>query len=252
MRTILTAGNWKMNCTIDEAVQLSTSLRESLNAVMGGEVAVCPPFLALQAVKDVLHGTSIRLGAQDAFYEDSGAYTGAISAAMLAGLCEYVIVGHSERRRLFGDDDEIVKKKVGALKQHGITPILCVGETLEEFEEGLTAKVLERQMMTVLQAVKPTVDLVVAYEPVWAIGTGKSANPESVNKTVARIRALIGEAWGMQLASGIRILYGGSVTADNVEAFVGQDEIDGTLVGGASLKPGEFSDIVFRSAEVRR
>ncbi len=249
MRTILTAGNWKMNCTIDEAVQLSTSLRQSLNSLTSGEVALCPTFLALQAVKDVLLGTSIRLGAQDAFYEDSGAYTGAVSAAMLAGLCEYVIVGHSERRRLFGDNDEIVTKKVVALIQHGITPILCVGETLEEFEQDLTSKVLERQMMTVLQTVKPTNALVVAYEPVWAIGTGKSANPESVNETVARIRALIAEAWGVQLAGSIRILYGGSVSADNVEAFVGQAEIDGTLVGGASLRPGEFSDIVLRSTE---
>ena len=251
MRQLLIAGNWKMNGTGAEAVELASSLRESLGSVVGVEVAACPPFVALGAVRGVLDETSIRLGAQDVFYKDAGAYTGAISPLMLAGLCHYVIVGHSERRHWFGDTDEDVVKKVAALVRHGLVPILCVGETLEEFESHHTAQVLERQLLAVLRSVQPQPELVVAYEPVWAIGTGRSANPDDVNKTVAGIRRLLAKEWGAHVADGIRILYGGSVSAENIVSYVSQDEIDGALVGGASLRALEFCDIVFRAASTQ-
>jgi triosephosphate isomerase len=252
MRQLLIAGNWKMNCTIAEAVELASSIRENLGAVADVEVAVCPPFVDLDAVRRILEETSIRLGAQDVFYEDSGAYTGATSPLMLAGMCHYVIAGHSERRHWFGDTDDKVARKVASLVRHGIVPILCVGETLEEFESHRTRQVLERQMSAVIRSIEPPADLVVAYEPVWAIGTGKSADPDDVNETVASIRTLLGRSWGEPVADGIRILYGGSVSADNVAGYVKQNEIDGALVGGASLRSHEFCDIVFRAASVRR
>ena len=252
MRQPLIAGNWKMNCTIDEAVALASSLRENLGAVVGVEVAVCPPFVDLQAVRSVLVDSSIRLDAQDVFYEDAGAYTGAVSPRMLEGLCHYVIVGHSERRQLFGDTDDGVARKVFALTRHYLVPILCVGETLDEFEGHRTAQVLERQLMAVLRDAEPCPELVVAYEPVWAIGTGRSADPAAVNETVAGIRRLAGDAWGRDVANGIRILYGGSVNAANITGYVRENEIDGALVGGASLRAREFCDIVFATASARR
>ena len=252
MRELLIAGNWKMNCTIDEAIALSSSLRESLGSVVGVEVAVCPPFVALPAVSKVLQDTSVRIGAQDTFYLDSGAYTGAISPAMLAPLCRYVIVGHSERRQSFGETNELVAKKVAALARHQIAPILCIGETLAEFEAGETAAVLERQLAVVLGGVEPLTSLVIAYEPVWAIGTGKSANPTSVNETISFVRGRVAAEWGSDRAGTIRILYGGSVNSGNIADYVQMEEIDGALVGGASLRAQEFCDIVFKSASVRR
>ncbi len=240
-----------MNGTLEEAVELATSLRDALQPLDGAEVAVCPGFVSLKPVQDVLRGSCIRVGAQDVFYEDNGAYTGAVSAPMLADLCDYCIVGHSERRQWFGESDDWVGRKVAALRRHGIVPILCVGETLEERDANMTASVIERQMLAVLRSVIPCKQLVVAYEPVWAIGTGRSADPASVNHTVHGIRSIVSSEWGNAYADEIRILYGGSVTADNVTSFVSQSEIDGTLVGGASLKCAEFCDIVARSAAVR-
>jgi len=252
MRQPLIAGNWKMNCTIDEAVALASSLRESLGSVVGVEVAVCPPYVDLSAVREVLAETSIRLGAQDVFFEDAGAYTGAISPRMLSDLCHFVIVGHSERRRMFGDTDSRVARKVFAATRHSLTPILCVGETLEEFESQYTAQVLERQVKAVVREAEPIPELVVAYEPVWAIGTGRSADPDAVNETVAGIRTLLGNAWGSGVADNIRILYGGSVSSANIGGYVRQPDIDGALVGGASLRAQEFCDIVFATASTRR
>jgi len=251
VRRLLVAGNWKMNCTIPEAVQLASSLREGLGTVVDVEVAVCPPFVALQSVAQVLKDTGVQLGAQDAFYEDAGAYTGAVSPRMLAGLCRYVIVGHSERRKWFGESDESVAKKVAALRRHGLTPILCVGETLEQFDAGETASILQRQIRGALEFSPPLEDIVVAYEPVWAIGTGRSADPEAVNATVAGIREVLGRIWDAAVAAGVRILYGGSVTIDNIAAYIRQSEIDGTLVGGASLRATEFCEMVFRAASTR-
>jgi triosephosphate isomerase (TIM) len=252
MRELLIAGNWKMNCTVDEAVALASALRENLGSVVGVEVAVCPPYVDLVPLRELLGDTAIRLGAQDAFYLDSGAYTGAVSPAMLAPLCQYVIVGHSERRQFFGETDDVVARKVAAVAQHRIDPILCVGETLAEFEAGETLEVLERQLTPVLAAIEPLATLVVAYEPVWAIGTGRSAEASSVNQTIAEIRGRLRSEWGEVIADGIRILYGGSVNAGNIADYVRMEEIDGALVGGASLRAREFCDIVFRSASVRR
>jgi triosephosphate isomerase (TIM) len=252
MREPLIAGNWKMNCTIDEAVRLASSLRENLGSVAGVEVAVCPPFVDLHAVHGILQDTSVRLGAQDVFYKDSGAYTGAISAAMLRDLCTYVIVGHSERRHFFGDTDADVAAKVTAIQRAGIVPILCVGETLGEFESGSTSEVLLRQISSALETAAPAPDLVVAYEPVWAIGTGRSADPQTVAVTASQIRELLSRMWGTEIADGIRILYGGSVTAANIAGYVSLPEIDGALVGGASLHSSEFCDIVFNTAATVR
>ncbi len=252
MRQLLVAGNWKMNCTVDEAVALATALRENLGSVVGVEVAVCPPFVDLSAVRQVLEDTYIRLGAQDVFYEDAGAYTGAVSPKMLAGLCDFTIVGHSERRQWFGEPDEVIARKVAALARHSITPILCIGETLDEYNASRTVQVLERQLLAVLRAVDPLPAMVVAYEPVWAIGTGKSADPDDVSRTVAGIRELLGREWGADVASGMRILYGGSVSAANIASYVRMKEIDGALVGGASLRAHEFCDIVFTTAATHR
>jgi len=251
MRRILVAGNWKMNCTVAEAIQLASAVREGLGMVVDVEVAVCPPFTALLSVSDVLKSTEVRLGAQDAFYEDSGAYTGAISARMLAGLCRYAIVGHSERRRWFGETDDTTAKKIPALRRHGLIPILCIGETLEQFDAGQTVEVLQRQIRGALQFSPPFAEIVVAYEPVWAIGTGRSADAAAVNDTVAVIRETLGRIWDANVAEGIRILYGGSVTIDNIAGYIRQSEIDGTLVGGASLRAAEFCEMVFRAASTR-
>ncbi len=251
MRQPLIAGNWKMNCTVDEGVQLASALRENLGSVVGVEVAVCPPFVDLSAVSAILRETSIHLGAQDVYYEEAGAFTGAISARMLALMCHYTIVGHSERRHLFGDTDTDVAKKFAALNRYGIVPILCVGETLGEFESHLTDEVLNRQLRTALETAAPMPQLVVAYEPVWAIGTGRSANPHDVGETVAHIRALVAERWGAETASTVRILYGGSVNSENIAGYMREAEIDGALVGGASLRSQEFCDIVFSAASTR-
>jgi len=248
MRQKLVAGNWKMNCSVGEAVQLATLIRQDLGSVVGVEVAVFPPFVALQSVYEILEDTPVSVGAQDVFYEDAGAYTGAVSPLMIEGLCRYAIVGHSERRKWFGEDEQSISKKISALRRHGIWPILCVGESLEENAAGRTDEVLAIQLEGALAGSAPLNEIVVAYEPVWAIGTGKAAHAEEVNGTVLKIRNLLGSIWDADAARDVQILYGGSVTAKNVAEFVGMSEIDGTLVGGASLRAEEFCQIVFESA----
>lgn len=248
MRMPLVAGNWKMNGTIDEAVALVSSVRENLGSVDSVEVAVCPPFTALRSVADLLSDSGIRVGAQDVFYHDSGAYTGEISPPMLADMCHYCIVGHSERRALFGETDETVARKFAALRLHGILPILCVGESLEQNEAGDTERVIERQVKAVFEENVPTSDTVLAYEPVWAIGTGRAAEAEGVNDTARTIRRLLTALSDEATADSIRILYGGSVNPDNAADYVARSDIDGYLVGGASLRAADFCDIVFRTA----
>ncbi len=248
MRKKLAIGNWKMNCTIDEAVQLAVALRENLGSVVGVDVAVCPPYIDIQAVHQALQHSHIRVGAQDVFHEDAGAFTSAVSPSMLEGLCDYVLVGHSERRKWFGDTDETVARKLSAVLRHGMCPVLCVGEDLAENEAGRTRSILERQLQVALGSTPSSSGLVVAYEPVWAIGTGRAAHGEDVNQTLQWMRQLIGELWDADAARDMRILYGGSVTPENVTEFVSQSEIDGTLVGGASLRATQFCDIVFRTA----
>ena len=242
------AGNWKMNTTIEEATELVAKLKPALEAIDGIQKVVCPPFVALVPVYELLRGTSISLGAQDMHHESNGAYTGEVSPAMLAGLCQFVIVGHSERRQMFGETDATVAKKVEAALRAGIRPIMCVGEGLEEREEGKAEAVVERQVRRGLERVESPDGLVVAYEPVWAIGTGKAATPEDAQAMMAHIRSTLRARYGDGAASQVALLYGGSVTADNVGGFARQKDIDGALVGGASLDAGSFAQLVRNAA----
>lgn len=247
----LIAGNWKMNTNLDEAIKLVGSLRLELRKWAGVEKVLCPPFISLVAVSRMLHGTVIKLGAQNMHFEEKGAYTGEVSPLMLAGLCQYVILGHSERRQFFNETGEIVNKKVKAALKAGIKPILCIGERLEEREAGETEKVVTEQLNSALANVDSLKGTVIAYEPVWAIGTGRSATGEQANETIAFIRQRISALYDTETARNLRILYGGSVTGDNIAEFVKQPEIDGALVGGASLIAEEFLSIVKQTAEIK-
>jgi len=250
MRTPMIAGNWKMNTTVEDAVRLVKKMLPELHKVRNVEKVICPPFVSLTAVKDIIKGSSIKLGAQNMFYEEKGAYTGEISSPMLAGLCDYVILGHSERRQYFGETPEIVNKKVKAAIKDMIKPIFCVGESLEENEAGKTEEVLTRQCMASCDRLYFFGGMVIAYEPVWAIGTGKSATGEQANKTIGFIRQLVRHRHGEEIADSVRILYGGSVTAANIAEFIREPEIDGALVGGASLKADDFVKITQQTAQV--
>ena len=251
MRIPFIAGNWKMNTTVVEAEELACDILNTLDTIKGVEKVLCPPFVSLVAINMMLQDSSIKLGAQNMHFETKGAYTGEISPAMLAELCEYVILGHSERRRYFGETDEIVNKKIRAALENKLKPILCVGERLEENETGKTEEVISRQIIQGLNNVKPARDLVVAYEPVWAIGTGKAASGEQAAATIKFIRNILAKLWGKDVAQDLRILYGGSVTSDNVAEFISQPEIDGALVGRSSLKTKEFLSIVKQTAAIK-
>ena len=246
MRKSFVAGNWKMNKTAAEATALVQELLPELHYLSSVEVVLCPPFTSLTAVRELIKDTGIGLGVQNIHWEASGAFTGEISAKMAAELCQYAIIGHSERRTYFGETDETVNKKTLAALMAGLTPIVCVGETLAENEAGRTAEVVSRQVKLGLAGLKAEQmqDVVIAYEPVWAIGTGRAATPEGAN-AVHRdvIRKLLAELFGQKTADEIRILYGGSVTGDNAGELFAQSDIDGGLVGGASLKP-DFIKIV--------
>ncbi len=255
-RTPLVAGNWKMYKTIAETRQLVPELVRGLKEIQGVQKVICPPFTALMAVKALLEGTDIHIGAQNLFWEQEGAYTGEISPKMVAEICEYVIIGHSERRTYFGETDESVNRKVVAALGAGLTVIMCVGETLDENENGLTEAVTQKQVKVGLANIdlklsaQGEVPLLIAYEPVWAIGTGKAATGEFANKVVGEvIRPTLASMYGEQIANSIRVLYGGSVKANNAAEFFGQSEIDGALVGGASLKADEFVGIVRAAVE---
>lgn len=252
MRKPFVAGNWKMNKTVDQARQLVAEMVTDLNSVQGVEKVVCPPFTSLLSIAAMLKGTDIGLGAQNLHWEASGAYTGEVSPSMVAEFCQYVIIGHSERRAYFGETDESVNKKTRAALSAGITPIVCVGETLAENEANLTSDVIIRQVLNGLKDI-PTEDatkLVVAYEPVWAIGTGKAANPQIANDVTGKIiRPALITLFGQEAAQNIRVLYGGSVTGTNAAEYFGQPEVDGALVGGASLKPADFLAIVRAAAK---
>jgi triosephosphate isomerase len=247
MRIPIMAGNWKMYKTATEAVAFVIQLKKELGAWDKTEVVVAPCFVALVGVAASLKGTRIAVAAQDCFWEEQGAYTGEVSVPMLrdAG-CRYVIIGHSERRAKFGEQDEQVNKKVKAVLAHGLRPIVCVGESLEQREQGKTFAVVERQVKEGLKGVgKDAIQaVVIAYEPVWAIGTGKTATPGQAQEVHAFIRKLLSEIFGPQGAAAIRIQYGGSVKPDNVDELMAQADIDGALVGGASLDVGSFARIV--------
>ncbi len=246
MRKRIIAGNWKMHKTLREGLELVESLKEGFTPDDTYEVVVHPPFTIIQAVSEVLDGGQIKLGAQNVFYEDEGAYTGEISPLMLKDLrVEYVIVGHSERRKYFYEDDETVLKKVKAVLKHGMKPIVCVGETLDEREKGLEKEVVNKQLSIFKEISKEEMkDVVIAYEPVWAIGTGRTANPEIAEEMHKFIRATIEEIFDQETAENTPVLYGGSVKPDNVYSLTSQEDIDGALVGGASLKAESFLAII--------
>ena len=250
-RLPLIAGNWKMNTTVAEARALAKALASTLNGAPGVEVLLCPPFISLTTVDSEISGTTLKLGAQNLHPEPKGAFTGEVSPAMLSGLCDYVIVGHSERRALFGEDDDFVNRKLHAALTHDITPILCVGETLAQRESNTTEDVLTRQVIGGLKDVPPNADFGVAYEPVWAIGTGKAASASDAQQAIALIRQTISQQFGEQTAANTRILYGGSVKSSNISDFITSDDIDGALVGGASLDPNDFSGIVTATSQAR-
>jgi len=255
MRQKLIAGNWKMNLGPRAGAELARAVARAVSGIEGGargvgtppQVIVCPPFVTLAAVAEALRGSSVGLGAQDLHWEKAGAFTGEIAGEMLVELgCRHVIVGHSERRHLFGEMDDAIARKARAALDVGLRPIVCVGETLAEREAGETAAVVERQ----LGAVYGTLDraqaaaTIVAYEPVWAIGTGRTATPAQVVEVHARLRAALAGRFGDQAAGELRILYGGSVNAGNAPELLREPEIDGALVGGASLKPEEFGRLI--------
>lgn len=247
MRKPIVAGNWKMNKTIAEAVELASDIRRELAECREVEVVLCPPFTALKAVGDVIAGTHIDLGAQNMHWEMSGAFTGEISAAMLRELyCHYVIIGHSERRQYFGETDETVNKKTRAAHAANLKPIVCVGETLQERESGRTFEVVERQVRAALAGLstRELTETVIAYEPVWAIGTGKNATPAQAQEVHAFIRAMLRQMADDAIAQAVRIQYGGSVKPSNARDLFGQPDIDGGLIGGASLEARSFVEIV--------
>lgn len=243
MRIPLVAGNWKMNKTVAEARDLVNVLSAPLSAIPDVEKVLCPPYIAIPAVSALLEQAGIGLGAQNLHWEEKGAFTGEVAANMVREYCSYVIIGHSERRTYFGETDETVNRKVVAALKHNLTPIVCVGETLDQYESRQTADVVRRQISAGLAGIDSAnaAKLVVAYEPVWAIGTGKASSAENANDVHQKvIRPALSELFGADGADAIRILYGGSVTAANASEFFVYPDIDGALVGGASLKPDEF------------
>jgi triosephosphate isomerase len=243
----MVAGNWKMNTTIAEGVALATAVRQRCSAKTAVEVAVLPTFVHLWPVRAALSGSSLLLGAQDVYWEDAGAYTGEVSAAMLAGWCDLVLVGHSERRHLLGETDEQTGHKFAAARRHGLLAIVAVGETESERDAGHTFAVVNRQLDAVLAAAAspPAAgDWVIAYEPVWAIGTGRTATADQAQEVCAHVREHVSGRAG----TAPRVLYGGSVTADNAAELFACPDIDGGLIGGASLRPDEFATIVGAAA----
>jgi triosephosphate isomerase len=247
MRKPMVAGNWKMNKTAEDARSLVEQMLPELQKLDCVECVICPPFPALMTISAVLAGTGIGVGAQNMHWEASGAYTGEVSAGMVREFCKYVILGHSERRAMFGETDENVNKKVKVAFSNDLIPIMCVGETLVEFESQRTNEVVSRQVtqglkeLTIVQAA----NLVIAYEPVWAIGTGKAASGEGANQVIRdSIREPLAKIFNLETSQAVRVLYGGSVNAANAAEFFGQPDIDGALVGGASLKVADFLAIV--------
>jgi len=245
---MIIAGNWKMNKDIKETFDFLLPLKNNLiGQNLSVEVVVCPPFTSLFVASEMLKETNIKLGAQNVFYEVEGAYTGEISPKMLKSVkCEYVIIGHSERRKYFYETDEIVNKKVKKAIEFGLKPIICVGETLEEREKGITFNVLERQVKGAFEGLSSDQikEVVIAYEPVWAIGTGRNATPEQAQEAQKFIRELVAELFNDEVAQNLTIQYGGSVTPENAYSLLSQPDVDGALVGGASLKVDSFLKII--------
>mgnify|MGYP006300430459 CR=1 FL=1 len=247
MRRPFIAGNWKMHKTVEEAISLVDALKTALEDVEGCDTAVCPSFIALAPVREILDGSDIGLGAQNMHWEKEGAFTGEISPSMLEDLCDYVIIGHSERRTIFGETDEWVNKKLHAALAHGLKPIVCVGENLEQNKAGETEAFVGGQVRAAFEGItaEQAMNVTMAYEPIWAIGTGVPAHGEDANRIIGEVvRGSLADLYGEEVAQSIRIQYGGSVKPHNVTEFLGQPEIDGALVGGASLSTSDFVEIV--------
>lgn len=257
MRKTIIAGNWKMYKTIGQAIELANGLKRELYKVDPAEIdtVICPVFTALSEVAEVVAQSNIQLGCQDVYWQDEGAFTGEVSCPMVkdAG-CRYVIIGHSERRQFFGETNETVNKKLKAVLAHGLTPIVCVGESLAEREANRTFAVLEDHVNNGLAGISAAdaVKLVIAYEPVWAIGTGKTATPQQAQEAHAYIRGLLAKLFGKDAAAAIRIQYGGSVKPENIEELMRQPDLDGALVGGASLKVESFADLIKKALNIRK
>ncbi|MBK8985633.1 MAG: triose-phosphate isomerase [Chloroflexi bacterium] len=250
MRTPIIAGNWKMNKTAVEAVAFIEQIHDGLNAVTGVDIVVCPPALAIPAVAEAVKGSKISVGAQNMYFAESGAYTGELAPNMLTPFCQYVILGHSERRAYFGETDEGVNKKIKAALAHGLTPMVCVGESLEQNEAGETHSFVSGQVKAAFEGLtaEQSIACVIAYEPIWAIGTGRTATVEQAGAIIGgTVRATIAEILGDDVAQQIRIQYGGSVTEKNIAELMAHPDIDGALVGGASLKPS-FIELVANAA----
>jgi triosephosphate isomerase len=247
MRRVIIAGNWKMNKNIGESIELANSIKRSVYDIEEVEIVVCPPFVSLSDVHEVIMETNVKLGAQDCYWEKEGAFTGEVSSLMLkdAG-CEYIIIGHSERRQFFGETNETVNKKVKAVLKEGLKPIVCVGEKLEERKAGKAFDVVKDHVVNSLAGLtkEDMLKTVIAYEPVWAIGTGVNATKEQAQEMHQYIRKLLKEIFTEEVSSEVRIQYGGSVKAENIKELISQEDVDGALVGGASLKSDSFAQIV--------
>jgi triosephosphate isomerase len=247
VRTPIIAGNWKMHKTVEEAKTLAQAVCNAVVEVQGVDVVLCPTFTALAAVKEIVKDTKVGLGAQNMYWEEQGAFTGEISPAMVAELCQYVILGHSERRQFFGETDEGVNKKLKAALAHNLTPIVCVGENLDQNEAGETVTFVGGQVKAAFAGLssEEAAKVVVAYEPIWAIGTGKNADATTANSIIAQaVRQPLTQLYGEDVAQVIRVQYGGSVKPDNIDGFMAQPDIDGALVGGASLKADSFLALI--------
>jgi triosephosphate isomerase len=255
VRTPIIAGNWKMNKTVEEALSLANGIKRTLYEVENVEIVLCPPFTSLGDIKDILLDTNIRFGAQNMHWEPEGAFTGEISSKMLTSVgCTYVIIGHSERRAYFGETNETVNKKVKAALAGGLCPIMCVGERLDERESGKAFDVIKEHVEKGLAGVSEDQmhSVVIAYEPVWAIGTGKNATPEQAGEVHAFIRTLLAKEYGAKVSEKTRVQYGGSVKPGNIESLMRMKDIDGALIGGVSLKVDAFVDTVKKAADVAK
>ncbi len=247
MRRVVIAGNWKMNKNIGESIDLANSVKRSLYDIADLDIVLCPPFTSLSDVREIIMGSNIKLGAQDVHWEKEGAFTGEVSAGMLKSIgCEYCIVGHSERRALFGETNETVNRKAKALLKEGIMPIVCVGEKLEERKAGKTFDVVKDHMTNSLSGltVEEMKKVIIAYEPVWAIGTGVNATKDEAEEVHRYIRGLLDDMFNGEVAKSVTIQYGGSVKPDNIKELISEEDVDGALVGGASLKSDSFVQLV--------
>ena len=243
MPALVVAGNWKMNTTVSEAAALAAGVRDGAPAASGVELVLCPPFVSLAAVRDAVQRSAVKVGAQNMYFQESGAFTGEVSPGMLQGLCDYVILGHSERRQLFGETDESVNNKIKAAQAVGLRPMLCVGESLEQREQGKASDIISGQVRAGLDGVSDASNLIIAYEPIWAIGTGQAATPETAVEVMGgaifeTLRSLFSSA-----ADNVPLLYGGSMNGGNAGDFAAQDCIHGGLVGGAALQADQFLQV---------